>query len=52
MDNKGCCLISYDALAMPAMNHGLVLILFFESKPNLLSVSLSSLFTATWLFGL
>jgi hypothetical protein len=52
VDNKGRCLVSYDALIMPAIDHGLALVSFFESEPNLHSASLSFFGIATWLFGL
>jgi hypothetical protein len=51
-DNKGRCLVSYDALIMPAIDCGLALVSFFEGEPNLPSASLSFFDIATWSLGL
>jgi hypothetical protein len=52
VDNKGCCLISCNILTVLAIDSGLALICFFESKPNFHSASPSFLGIVTWLFGL
>jgi hypothetical protein len=50
VDNKRHCLVSCDALTMPAIDHRLALV--SDSEPNLHSTSLSFFSIAMWLFRL